>query len=102
MVVRFDSEAEAELRDAIVRYERERTGLGDELWSEVQEVLQLIAEYPEIGGRVTRVRVRGIARRIPLRRFPYFVIYRARGGELEILAVAHQSRRPAYWRSRGG
>jgi plasmid stabilization system protein ParE len=101
-VVRFDSEAEAELREAIVRYERERTGLGDESWSEVQEVLHLIEEYPEIGGRVTRVRVRGVARRIPLRRFPYFVIYREGVGDLEIIAVAHQSRRPAYWRSRVG
>lgn len=60
-VVRFDSEAEADLREAIVRYERERTGLGDELWSDVQEVLHRIEEYPEIGD----------ARSSPRRRAPH-------------------------------
>ena len=99
--VRFDSEAETELRAAIVRYEGERAGLGDEFWSEVQHALHLIEERPELGGRVTRIRVRGVARRFPVRRFPYFVIYRERADDLEIVAVAHQNRRPGYWRSRG-
>ncbi len=99
--VRFDSEAEAELRAAISWYERERAGLGDEFWSEVQHTLSLIGEHGEIGGPITRVRVRGIARRLPVRRFPYFVVYRERAEFVEIVAVAHQSRRPGYWRSRG-
>lgn len=101
MTVRFDSEAEAKLRAAIAWYERERPGLGDEFWSEVQHILALIEEHREIGGRITRVRVRGIARRLPVRRFPYFVVYRDRSDCVEIVAVAHQSRRPGYWRSRG-
>jgi hypothetical protein len=44
---------------------------------------------------------RGTARRVLVRRFPYFVIYREWSDRLEIVAVAHQSRRPGYWRSRG-
>lgn len=100
MTVRFDSAAEAELRAAIAWYERERAGLGDEFWTEVQHALSLIREHHEIGGRVARVRVRGVARRLPIRRFPYFVVYRHREGLVEIVAVAHQSRRPGYWRSR--
>jgi hypothetical protein len=39
-------------------------------------------------------------RRVPVRRFPFFVIYRERDEDLQIIAVAHQSRRPGYWRSR--
>jgi toxin ParE1/3/4 len=101
VTLRFDSEAEAELRAAISWYERERPGLGDEFWAEVQETLALIDEHHEIGGRVARVRVRGIARRLLVRRFPYFVVYRNRGDFIEIVAIAHQSRRPGYWRSRG-
>ena len=99
--IRFDSEAEAELRAAIGWYEQERAGLGDEFWSEVQHILELIQRHSEIGGRITRVRVRGIARRLPVRRFPYFVVYRERADAIEIVAIAHQSRRPGYWRSRG-
>jgi plasmid stabilization system protein ParE len=100
VTVRFDSEAEAELRAAIARYERERPGLGDEFWTEVQHTLSLIEEHCGIGGRITRVRVRGVARRVPIRRFPYFVVYRDRNDFIEIVAFAHQSRRPGYWRSR--
>lgn len=101
MTIRFDSEAEAELRAAIRWYEQERSGLGDEFWSEVQNALELIQRHADIGGKVTRVRVRGTARRLPVRRFPYFVVYRESGDAIEIVAVAHQSRRPGYWRSRG-
>jgi toxin ParE1/3/4 len=101
VTVRFDPEAEAELRAAIMRYEGERSGLGDEFWTEVQDTLALIEEHHEIGGRVARVRIRDVARRLPIRRFPYFVVYRDRGEFIEIVAIAHQSRKPGYWRSRG-
>jgi plasmid stabilization system protein ParE len=40
-------------------------------------------------------------RRFLLRRFPFLLIYRERaGGNLQIVAVAHTSRRPGYWRER--
>ncbi len=32
--------------------------------------------------------------------FPYEVIYRVRGNFAEIVAVAHSSRQPGYWRDR--
>jgi toxin ParE1/3/4 len=32
--------------------------------------------------------------------FPFSLVYRVRNGDLEIVAVAHHSRRPGYWRSR--
>ena len=101
MRIGFSDDAEAELRAAISRYEGERAGLGDEFWDEVQQVLRLIEDHPAIGGVIRRPRVVGTARRVPVRRFPYYVVYRARVDRLEIIAVAHQSRRPGYWRSRG-
>jgi plasmid stabilization system protein ParE len=39
-------------------------------------------------------------RRFLSHRFPFSVMHREVGGGLEILAFAHASRRPAYWRSR--
>ncbi len=32
--------------------------------------------------------------------FPFSLVYRLRGDEAEVLAVAHGRRRPGYWRSR--
>jgi hypothetical protein len=35
-----------------------------------------------------------------MRRFPYVVAYRTIGAQVTILAFAHTSRRPGYWRKR--
>jgi plasmid stabilization system protein ParE len=35
-----------------------------------------------------------------LNRFPYRVIYRERDHDIEILAVAHTSRKPDHWKNR--
>ena len=40
------------------------------------------------------------AKRLLLRRFPYAVIVRERGTEVVVIAFAHTSRRPGYWRGR--
>lgn len=39
-------------------------------------------------------------RRMPLRVFPYTLYYRAEDEVVRIFAVAHQKRRPGYWRKR--
>ena len=98
--VRPHHEVEAELTDAIGWYERERERLGREFWDEVQRTIALISENPAIGGLVARSRVSLPVRRVPLRRFPYFVIYRERPQDIQLVAIAHTSRRPGYWRSR--
>jgi plasmid stabilization system protein ParE len=36
----------------------------------------------------------------PLKDHPYTLVYRVNDGTLTIMAVAHQSRKPGYWRSR--
>ena len=96
-----DDGAEAELRAAIIRYEEERPGLGAQLWDEIQHTLDLVQARPGIGERVRRVRVRGTVRRFPVRRFPYFVVYRELPEQIQIIAFAHHRQRPGYWRNRG-
>lgn len=39
-------------------------------------------------------------RRFVLRRFPFTVVYRIDGDTVRVIAVAHQRRKPAYWRTR--
>lgn len=39
-------------------------------------------------------------RRVPLRHFPFLLVYREYPDNLEIVALAHTSRKPKYWRSR--
>jgi hypothetical protein len=37
---------------------------------------------------------------LPLRRFPFGLVYRVDGSRLRIVALAHRRQRPRYWASR--
>jgi plasmid stabilization system protein ParE len=65
------------------------------LLAEFERCTDLLALNPSIGATW-----RGEWRRLPMRRFPLNVVYVVQGSELTILAVAHQRRKPGYWRSR--
>lgn len=95
-----DPAAEEELRAVVARYEAQRQGLGAQFFAEVGRLLELILRHPGIGNPVPRVRAEYGTRRVPLRRFPYFVVYREREEDIHIIAVAHTSRKPGYWRHR--
>jgi toxin ParE1/3/4 len=96
--VRPSSFAQAEIEYYLIRYESESARLRDRLWDDIEHVIDLISEYPLVGEVVRRTRGRG--RRFPLEHFPFFLIYRERGDALEIVALAHKSRKPNYWRPR--
>jgi hypothetical protein len=40
-------------------------------------------------------------RRLLLQRFPFSIIYRVESTWVLVVAIAHQRRRPGYWRRRG-
>ena len=95
MRLQLHREADAELVEAQAWYE-ERSEVSPQAFAlEIDDAMRLILEapfrYPE--GR------RG-ERRFVLDRFPYTILYRVREDEVFITAVAHQSRRPGYWRYR--
>lgn len=100
--VRPNAEAEEEFRFYIRWYENETVGLGDRLWSEIQAAIDLISGRPAIGEAVRGVRTPGAVRRVPLRHFPFLLIYRVHPEHLEVVALAHASRKPRYWRERLG
>ena len=60
-----------------------------------RETRAQIRRWPRSGQEVDS----GI-RRMLVEGFPYEVIYRVRGNFAEIVAVAHSSRQPGYWRDR--
>jgi toxin ParE1/3/4 len=99
-LVRPNEAAEEEFRYYIQRYENESIGLGDQLWSDIQAAISLISDYPSIGERVPRVGMREAIRRVPLRHFPFLLVYRVYSDHLEVVALAHTSRKPKYWRGR--
>ena len=91
----FHPEAEEEFIEQAARYESEVPGLGERFGREVNRVIELLLENPRIGASVDEN-----LRHFVLRRFPHSIIYAVVADTLIIVAVAHGSRKPGYWRSR--
>ena len=97
MSVEFHPDAEQELSEAAFYYDGEVRGLGNRFLTEVRRVTMLLDENPGMGQRIDEQLHRAV-----LRRFPFSLINAQQLGEVFILAVAHQRRRPGYWRARRG
>jgi toxin ParE1/3/4 len=98
MRVRFAVEAEAEIDEAADWYavHGDSDDLDARFISEVERVARLVGERPQAWTEIEP----GI-RRAVLHRFPYALVYKVTPAEALVLAVAHHSRRPGYWRGRG-
>ena len=91
----FAAAAREELDAAFEYFELRQTCLGYRFIAEVDEALLRIRNQPLAWHPLGKY-----LRRCHLKHFRYGLIYRLRGEQVEILAVAHDSRRPGYWRNR--
>ena len=90
----------AEATEAAAWYERARPGLGREFADAVLAALDLLQEeIVPLTSMPGRASLEG-AKRLSLSRFPYDIVVRRRSDEVIVVAVAHHSRRPGYWRTR--
>jgi hypothetical protein len=92
---RFLSLAEEEMSEAAVFYDAAFVGLGTDFLEDLQQVIDTVRAHPQIGTRLD-----GNLRRALLHRFPFSVIYAVETGAILIVSVAHDRRRPGYWKSR--
>lgn len=89
----WQSHARAELREAIQFYrDNAGHGIAGSFRNSVASTAERLCEHPEIGLRISHN-----ARRVPLREYPYDMIYRVDASIVIIVALAHQRRRPGYW-----
>lgn len=99
---RFLREALSEYEDAIEYYERAKPGLGDTFVHDVEGVLAVTLEFPEIGSPVADTPQDLNVRRRLVQRFGVEIDYVVNADELVVIAVFHCKRRPGYWRDRLG
>ena len=96
MIVTTHPLADSELVDGAAYYAQEvNQALGSDFIAEFERSIDLLRLFPRIG-----TPLRSGLRRLPMRRFPYSIIYWESGDALRVLALAHQKRRPGYWRGR--
>lgn len=95
--VRLDAQARDEALEAAATYEQARETWGDKFLDELEERLEFIELNPELPPDFSGER--GL-KRVQMRRFPFWVVYRILPEEIHVVAVAHQRRKPGYWRDR--
>lgn len=97
MSIRLLEPAQTELDEAIVWYAKQAPGLGDAFLIEALKTLRLVEQFPQAWHPLTPQ-----IRRCRLRRFPYSVVYTQDDPGILVLAIAHQHRKPDYWKNRLG
>lgn len=92
LCLEFLAEAAAELECIVGDYEARLPGLGVRFRQEAESICGAIVQHP----LTWRLRPEGY-RRVNLPGFPYYVAFFVEGERAVIAAVAHASRRPAYF-----
>ena len=101
MKVELSPRARVELDEILEYYAAQQPGLDAQFLAEFERSSRQLGGFPETGPLAGRLGFPGSkSRRLIMRRFPYLLIYSVASARVIIVAIAHQSRRPSYWRSR--
>lgn len=95
-MIRFRPAAARELTADVRYYNKHYTGRGDRFGAAVERALFAIVESPSGFPLLYEPDIRSAK----VERFPYRVVYVVIGDDIDVIAVAHAKRRPAYWRRR--
>jgi toxin ParE1/3/4 len=98
--VRYHPEALAEFRADVAWYEERGAGLGDRFEASVDEMVDTLLEWPESGAVWHGGDISPVVRSRRVAGFPYRVVYLVQDTELVVVALAHEKRKPGYWRDR--
>jgi len=95
VTIKFHSEARREFFRSANYYEDQVVGLGDIFIDEVENVLEVIEQYPSSGTKITSTE-----RRFLVSRFPYGIVYTVEDDLIMIFAIMSLKQKPGYWESR--
>ncbi len=96
----FHPEARAEFLAEVDHLNQERSGLGDEFEEALYATVDMIEMWPQAGVVWPDVETTIEVRSLGLRRFSFRVVYINEGNPFTVIAIAHTSREPGYWKHR--
>jgi toxin ParE1/3/4 len=91
----FHPEALEESDHAAAFYREKHPGLEIRFLEALNDAISRIRRNPFLYRCID-----GDIRKCRIMRFPYGVIYRIRGDQVEVIAIAHLRQQPDYWKSR--
>jgi len=95
--VRFHDEARAELVHEVGFYTAVSRRLGERFDNAVKKAIYRAAAFPELGSPYYFG-----TRRVFPKKFHFSIVYFKLGVDIFVVAIAPESRKPGYWRSRVG
>ena len=95
--ITFLLEAEEEMNSSAQYYNQLTPGLGLDFLEEIEKSLQLIEKSPERWPYYEHNIHKFNTRRFP---FSLFYVFEKETDKIIIIAVAHQKRKPGYWKQR--
>ena len=96
MTYRLHPAAVAEHLDSVAFYESRTPGLGADYLDQFEVAMRRVVESPLL----SPIEVPPEIRIAYLQRFPFSILFRVGQNEIQVLAIAHQRRRPRYWLGR--
>ena len=99
-ILRFDHRARGEIDRELDWYDRRGSGLKERLISEIEAAIEVIVTRPASCPIVRRMRAGPVIRKAALGRFPFALIFAIDGQRAVVIAFAHHSRKPLYWKHR--
>ncbi|TFG19672.1 MAG: type II toxin-antitoxin system RelE/ParE family toxin [Promethearchaeota archaeon] len=96
ILVTFLEEAEDEMNASAQFYDHKAFGLGLDFLEEIERAIHLIAKNPELTPAIENIH------KYNTRKFPFsiYYVYDTNEEKIIILTIAHQKRRPGYWKER--
>jgi toxin ParE1/3/4 len=89
--------AEAEAREAFVLYRERDPAVAARFIAALDKAIERVETHPERWPAYLHE-----TQRLLVGRFPFAIVYRVLAERVLVVAIAHQKRRPGYWRRRRG
>lgn len=96
----FHPTAAEEATAAAEWYSAEQSELGEDFTQELAHSVARLRQLPLPSVPHPYTPKQAKVQRLMMRRFPYDVVFIVRNETVLIIAVAHQSKRPGYWKTR--
>lgn len=100
MEIAWHPDAQAEYDADVDWYEARVVGLGDRFEAAVDVLLDTVLEWPDSGEAWPGWDSSPVVRSRRVAGFPYRLVYLIQSPEVVVVALAHQKRKPGYWRER--
>lgn len=91
----FTSGAESDLKESLLWYEAQKSGLGSRFVDEIDSLASRIRKNPDHFPEVLQN-----IHKANLKRFPYSVFFVLSTGDIYVIAILHNSRNPQIWKDR--